>query len=161
MSRRNTLTDTDENKYIRTTGTRGIANKKRESYPTDQHAQCITEEIKMTSCIFHWTHSFCLSRIPTASKKVKSSRYRPGVAQRVPGGLGSQIFMTFGTWRWWGRQSHAPATFTPRNVPVTHFHQGLSRPHGHGAVGRRHVIEKFSDTTGNRSRDRPTSSAAP
>ena len=28
--------------------------------------------------------------------KVKSSRFRPGVAQRVPGGLGSQIFMTFG-----------------------------------------------------------------
>ena len=29
--------------------------------------------------------------------KVKESRNRPGVAQRVPGGLGSQIFMTFGT----------------------------------------------------------------
>jgi len=28
---------------------------------------------------------------------VKQSRNRPGVAQRVPGGLGSQIFMTFGT----------------------------------------------------------------
>jgi hypothetical protein len=27
--------------------------------------------------------------------KVKESRYRPGVAQRVPGVLGSQIFMTF------------------------------------------------------------------
>jgi hypothetical protein len=29
--------------------------------------------------------------------KVKQSRNRPGVAQRVPGGLASQIFMTFGT----------------------------------------------------------------
>jgi hypothetical protein len=28
---------------------------------------------------------------------VKESRKKPGVAQRVPGGLGSQIFMTFGT----------------------------------------------------------------
>ena len=27
----------------------------------------------------------------------KESRNRPGVAQRVPGGLGSQISMTFGT----------------------------------------------------------------
>jgi hypothetical protein len=29
--------------------------------------------------------------------KVKQSRNRPSVAQRVPGGLGYQIFMTFGT----------------------------------------------------------------
>jgi hypothetical protein len=29
--------------------------------------------------------------------KVKESRNRPGEAQRVPGDLGSQIFMTFGT----------------------------------------------------------------
>ena len=28
--------------------------------------------------------------------KVKESRNRPGVAQRVPGGLDSQISMTFG-----------------------------------------------------------------
>jgi hypothetical protein len=32
-----------------------------------------------------------------AKIEVKSSRYRPGVSQRVPGSLGSQIFMTFGT----------------------------------------------------------------
>jgi len=31
-------------------------------------------------------------------KKVTQSRSRPGVAQWVPGGLGSQIFKTFGTW---------------------------------------------------------------
>jgi hypothetical protein len=29
--------------------------------------------------------------------KVKESRNRPGVSQRFPGDLGSQIFMTFGT----------------------------------------------------------------
>jgi len=34
----------------------------------------------------------------TEMSKVKESRNRPGVAQRVPGGLGSQISMTFGTW---------------------------------------------------------------
>jgi len=39
MSRRNTLTDSKENKYLRTTGTRWVANKKLESYTTDQHAQ--------------------------------------------------------------------------------------------------------------------------
>jgi hypothetical protein len=46
--------------------------------------------------------------------KVKGSRNRAGVTQRVPGGLGSQIFMTFGTYRWWGRHPHAPAAFTPQ-----------------------------------------------
>jgi hypothetical protein len=50
----------------------------------------------------------------TVKKKVKESRNRPSVAQRVSGGLGSQSFMTFGTWRWWGCQPHAPAAFTPR-----------------------------------------------
>jgi hypothetical protein len=29
--------------------------------------------------------------------KLKGSRIRPGVAQKVPGGLGSKISMTFGT----------------------------------------------------------------
>jgi hypothetical protein len=32
----------------------------------------------------------------TVKVKVKESCNRPFVAQRVPGGLGSQIFMTFG-----------------------------------------------------------------
>jgi hypothetical protein len=37
------------------------------------------------------------SPFPCVKVKVKESRNRPGVAQRIPGGLGSQIFMTFGT----------------------------------------------------------------
>jgi hypothetical protein len=46
-----------------------------------------------------------------------------------------------------GCQPHAPAAFTPRDIPGTHFHEGLSRPHGHGLVGRKYVTEKSSDTT--------------
>ena len=46
--------------------------------------------------------------------KVKVSCNRPFMTQRVPGGLGCQIFMTFGTWKRWGCQPHAPAAFTPR-----------------------------------------------
>jgi hypothetical protein len=53
------------------------------------------------------------------------------------------------------------AAFTPRDIPGIHFHEGLSRLQGRGLVGRKYVTEKSSDTTGNRSRDRPTSSAAP
>ena len=53
-----------------------------------------------------------------------------------------------------GCQPYAPATFIPRNIPGTHFHYGLSRPQGHGLVGKKYVTEKSSDNTGNRSRDR-------
>ena len=55
------------------------------------------------------------------------------------------------TARYGGRLS----AFTPRNIPGTHFHYGLSRPQGNGFVGRKYVTEKSSDNTGNRSRDRP------
>jgi hypothetical protein len=54
-----------------------------------------------------------------------------------------------------GCQPHAPAAFIPRDIPGTHFHEKLSRPQDHGLVGRKYVTEKSSDTTGNRSRDRP------
>ena len=58
-----------------------------------------------------------------------------------------------------GRQPKAPPAFTPGEIPGTHF-QRLSRSQAHGSVGG--ATEKIpSDTTGNRSRDRPTSSAAP
>ena len=93
--------------------------------------------------------------------KVKEFRNRPGVAKRVPGGLGSQIFMTFGTWRWWGCQPHAPAVFTPRECSWYSFSLGGESIPGPWNGWKEHVTEKSSDTSGNRSRDHPTSSAAP
>jgi hypothetical protein len=74
------------------------------------------------------------------------------VAQGFLGRLRPQIFLTFGTTRVAGRQPYAPAAFTSGEIPGTHF-QRLRVPSS-GAT------EKIpSDTTRNRSRDRPTSSA--
>ena len=47
----------------------------------------------------------------------------------VPGRLRPRIFLTLCTTRLVGRQPHAPAAFTPGEIPGTHF-QGLSRPQG-------------------------------
>jgi len=71
------------------------------------------------SKMFNHNQHVCWSvKFPTCIGEVKvmvkESLNRPGMAQRVPGGLGSQIFMTFGTWRWYGRQPHASAAFTPK-----------------------------------------------
>ena len=64
------------------------------------------------------------ARLFPSYKKVKESRNRPDVAQRVPGGLDSQISMTFGTWRWWGCKPPAPAAFTPRKYSWYSFSPG-------------------------------------
>ena len=86
----------------------------------------------------HKEHSPKVLSIPpgTPCIKVKESHNRPSVAQRVPGGLGSQI-------SWHSAHegaevvnlTHRPP-LPPGNVPATHFHQGLSRPQGRGTVGR-------------------------
>ena len=94
------------------------------------------------------------------SKKVKVIPPQAEVAQGVPGRLRPRIFLTFGTMRVVGRQPYAPAAFISGEIPGTHF-QGLSRPQGTGFC-RDGTTEKIpSDTTGDRSRDRPTSSAEP
>ena len=78
------------------------------------------------------------------------------VALGVPGRLRLRIFSTFGTTRVGGRQPNAPAAFTPGEIPGTHYstsgHMVLSE-------GTTEKIPRY--TTGDRSRDRPTSSAAP
>ena len=93
--------------------------------------------------------------------KVKQSRNRPGVAQRVPRSLASQISMTFGTWRWWVCQPHAPAAFTSRKCSWYSFSLGAESTPGPWYGRKEYVTGKSGDTTGNRSQDRPTSSAAP
>jgi hypothetical protein len=86
--------------------------------------------------------------------------YRPGVAQRVPGGLGSQIFMMFGKWRWWDRQSHAPAAFTPRKYSWYSFLVGAGLIPGPWCGRMEYVTERSSDTTGNQSQYRSSSAVA-
>jgi hypothetical protein len=71
----------------------------------------------------HFIFKFSLIWCKKVKVKVKGSRIRSGVAQRVPGVIGSQISMTFGTW--W-----LPPLPTG-NIPVTHF-----RSQGHGKIGR-------------------------
>jgi hypothetical protein len=93
-------------------------------------------------------------------KKVTESRNRPGVAQRVPEGLGSQISTTFNTWRWWGCQPHAPAAFTSRKCSWYSFSLGAELTPG-PCYTKEYVTEKSGDTAGNRSWNRPTSSVAP
>ena len=92
--------------------------------------------------------------------KSKGIPRQADVAQGVPGRLRPRIFSTFGTTRVVGHQPNAPAAFTPGEIPGIHF-QRLSQPQG-TRFCRKELRKKIpSDTTGNRSRDRPTSSAAP
>jgi hypothetical protein len=119
--------------------------------------------IKETEVIVrHWQEELLTLVVKVKVKvKVNGSRKKFGVAQRVPGGLGSQIFMTFSTWRWWGCHPHAPAAFTPMKCSWYSFSLGVESTPGPWYGRKEYVTEISSDITGNRSRDRPTSSAAP
>jgi hypothetical protein len=81
------------------------------------------------------------------------------VAQGVPCRLRLRIFLTFGTTRVVGRQPYAPGRLYPRRNPWYSFLEAESTP-GHMVPSV--ATEKVpSDTTGNRSRDLPTSNAVP
>ena len=80
------------------------------------------------------------------------------MALGAPGRLRPRIIMTFDTTRVVGRQPNAQATFTPGEIPGTHF-QRLSRPQGTGFFSGRNHIKIPNDTTRDRSPDRPASSA--
>ena len=79
------------------------------------------------------------------------------MAQGVPGRLRPWIFLTFSTTRVVGRHPYTPAAFTPGKIS---FSEAESTS-GH-MVRSGGATEKIpSDTTENRFRDRPTSSAVP
>jgi hypothetical protein len=89
--------------------------------------------------------------------KVKGVPRQAEVTLGVPGRLRPQIFSTFGTTRVVDRQPNSPAAFTPRKIPGTHFHSTS----GHMVLSEGTTEKIPSDTIGDRSRDLPTSSAAP
>ena len=57
--------------------------------------------------------------LPTGKGKVLPQQAE--VAQGLPGRLRLQIFLTFGPTRVVGCQPYAPTTFTPGEIPGTHF----------------------------------------
>ena len=82
------------------------------------------------------------------------------MAQGVPGRLRSRIILALGTTRVAGCQPYAPAAFTPKKSLVLIFSEAESTP-GHMVPSLGATKKNPSDITGNRSRDRPTSSAVP
>ena len=70
------------------------------------------------------------------------------MAQRVPGGLGSQICMTFGTGRWYGCQPHTPAAFTPRKCSWYSFSLGVESTPGPWYGRKEYITEKPVKPTG-------------
>jgi len=93
------------------------------------------------------------------SKTGKGIPWQVRCGPKISRRLGSQISTTFSTWRWWGRQYHALVAFTPRRCSWYLFSLGAVSTPGPTKGRKEYVTEKCSDTTGNRSRDRPTSSA--
>jgi hypothetical protein len=76
-----------------------------------------------------WYGTLCIG-IPNLVKvKLKVIPQQAEVAHGVPVRLSPRIFLTFSTTRVVGRQPYAPAAFTPKEIPGTHF-QRLRRPQG-------------------------------
>jgi hypothetical protein len=74
-------------------------------------------------------HANILTDGGISNSKNKGIPRQAEVALGVPGRLRPRIFSTFGTTRVVVSQLNAPAAFTPREIPGSHF-QRMSRPQG-------------------------------
>ena len=92
--------------------------------------------------------------------KVKVIPQQAEVAQGVPDRLRPRIFLTFGTTRVVGRQPHGTGCLYPRRNPWYSLSEAESTS-GHMVRSWGATENIPSDTTGNRSRDRPTRSTVP
>jgi hypothetical protein len=98
-------------------------------------------------------------RGPERNLSLKGLPQQAEVAQGVPGRLRPRIFLKFATTRVVGRQPYVLGRLYPSRNPWYSFLEAESTP-GH-MVPSIAMEKNPSDTTGNRSRDRPTSSAVP
>ena len=111
---------------------------------------------KTSTCVHIYFGVFFLLFI--SKGKGKGVARQAEVAKEVPGRLRLRIFLTFRHYK--GGRSSAKRTgrFLPQEKSLALTFRGWLDLREHGSVGG--TTEKIpSDTTGNRSRDRPTSSA--
>ena len=116
---------------------------------------CVLSAINRTKTIFFIAHSNCTM---VKVKVSPTTGRRDG--QRGSGQVNAPDFLTFGTTRVVGRQLHAPATFTPRGIPGTHFLEAELTP-GHMVLSVSTRKIPVIDATGIRSQDGPASSTVP
>ena len=84
--------------------------------------------------------------------KLKQSRYRPGVAQRVPGSIGSKIS--------WQRHRKVVRLSALRTGHIYSFLLEAESTQGHSAIGRIMSMKNSSDTIWDRTSDLPICSTA-
>jgi hypothetical protein len=94
--------------------------------------------VKNKFILFHGTHFramglYSIHKVNTCTTHCKGkgkghAHNRSQGPKGVPGRLRPRIFLTFGTTRLVGRQSHAPAAFTPRRIPWYSFLEAESTP---------------------------------